>query len=160
MLSEPMLDPMGAVVAEIRNDPDVQALVGLDEAGHRRVRGGEPRGAGTYNGVAVTADGLGPGHYRAFVVIVALDDPMFSRVPIQRAVYGVACYGVTYQNAREVYGAVVKAMHYVGHRVKSNGLGIYISVAEGGGEQDKDPDTGQPLIRGTIRVTATAQAVD
>jgi hypothetical protein len=143
MLDDPMLDPLGSIVAELKADADVAALVGT------RVRGGEP----------APGDALGPGEYLAFVVIVALDDPPWLRVPVQRAVYGFHCYGVTYQHARQVYGAVVKAMHYAGPRLKGNGLGIYLSVIETGGEQDTDPDTRQPMIRGTIRVTATAQAI-
>jgi hypothetical protein len=149
MLDDPMLDPMGALVAELRADPDVAALVG------DRVRGGEPKGASaTYEG-----DALGPGDYKAFVVLVALDDPPWLRVPVQRAIYAFNCFAATYQQARTLYGAVVKALHYAGPRLKGNGLGIYLIVIETGGEQDSDPDTRQPLIRGTIRVTATAQAI-
>lgn len=160
MLADPMIDPMGGVIAELRADPDIQNLVGVDECGFRRVRGGEALGEGQCaNGTQRSADGLGPGNYRAFIVVATLDDPPMARVPVQRAVYSVACYGTTHQNARAVWGAVVKAMHLVGGRVKSNGLGFYISVIEAGGEQDKDPDTGQPVVRGTIRVTAAAQAV-
>jgi hypothetical protein len=92
-------------------------------------------------------------------VVSTIDDPPHPRLPIQRAVYSVACYGATFQNAREVYGAVVKAMHVIGERVKANGLGIYISVVDGGGEQETDPVTLQPCIRAMVRVIATAQAV-
>ena len=161
MLTTPMLSPIGAIIAETRADTDVQALVGVDECGFRRVRGGEPVGDGTCaNGTTKrTADAQGPGHYRPFVVFVTLDDSPHPRVPIQRAVYSFACYGSTFANAREVYGAVVKALHLVGERVKSNGLGIYISFVDTGEEQDKDPDTGQPVVRGTVVVHAAAQAV-
>lgn len=160
MLDEPMMDPMGAIISELRADPDIQDLVGVDECGFRRVRGGEALGAGKCaNGTPRSADGLGPGAYRAFIVVGTIDDPPFGRVPIQRAVYSVSCYGATFQNARAVWGAVVKAMHLVGERVKGNGQGIYISAIEGGGEQDQDPDTKQPVVRGTIRVYATVQAV-
>lgn len=159
LLSEPMIDPMGGIIAELRADADVQDLVGVDECGFRRIRGGEALGAGKCaNGTPRSADGLGPGAYRAFIVVAALDDPPFGRVPIQRAVYSVACYGTTYQNARAVWGAVVKAMHLVGTRVHST-TGFYISAVDQGGEQDKDPDTGQPVVRGTIRVIATAQPI-
>lgn len=149
MLTTPMLDPLGAVVAELRADDDVAALVS------DRVRGGEPRGLSTtYEG-----DALGPGLYKAFVVVTTLDRPPHPSLPIQRAIFGVACYGVTYQNAAAVWGAVVKAMHRVGERVKANGQGIYISAIETGGSQDKDPDTKQPVVRGTIRLIATASSV-
>jgi hypothetical protein len=161
VLDDPMMDPMGGLIADIRADVDVQDLVGADECGFRRVRGGEAQGAGLCaNGTPRTADGLGAGHYRAFIVLASLDDPPLpGRVPVQRALYSVACYGTTFQNARAVWGAVVKATHLIGERVKSNGLGIYLSAIDSGGGQDKDPDTGQPVYRGVIRVYAATQAV-
>lgn len=139
MLAEPQLDPMGALIAEARADPDLSALVST------RVRGFEP----------APGDALGPGQYQAFVVIAALDVPPHLRVPLTFATYGVNCYGSTAQGAWAVWGAFVKAFHMVGPRVKANGLGIYQTFVVSGGEQDKDPDTGQPVVRGTIRVTAT-----
>lgn len=141
MLSAPMIDPLGSIITELRADVDLDLLV------HDRIRGEE----------AGPNDVADP--YQAFVVLVTFEDPPHPRVPIQRAVYGVNAYGVTYQNARAVWGAVVKAMHIAGSRMKSNGLGIYISAVEGGGEADEDPQTHQPLIRGVIRVTATAAAI-
>jgi hypothetical protein len=163
VLDDPMMDPMSYVIATLRGDVDVQDLVGNDECGFRRIRGGEALGAGECaNGTPRSADGLGSGHYRAFIVVATLDDPPWpgGRVPVQRALYSVACYGSTYQNARAVWGAVVKAIHLVGESVSAAGLGVYLSAIDSGGAQDKDPDTGQPLFRGTIRViAATAQVV-
>lgn len=143
MLSVPLIDPMGSVIAELRADNDLDALV------HGRVRGEEP----------APDDAKGPGEYQAFVVLTTFEDPPHPRLPIQRAVYGVNCYGSTFQNARAVWGAVVKAMHLVGPRIKANGLGIYISAIEGGGDTDKDPDTKQPVVRGVIRLTTTAYSI-
>lgn len=159
MLDEPMLSGIGALVTELRADVDLAALVGTDLAGRVRVRGGEAVGklrqaSGDYEG-----DLRGPGEYQRVVVLVTFDESPHPSVPIFRGVYGVRAYGATYQNAREVWGAVVKALHRVGARVKANGLGIYISLIETGGEQDTDPDTNQPLVTGTIRITATAIAV-
>jgi len=54
---------------------------------------------------------------------------------------------------------VVKAMHQVGNRKKSNGLVIYKTFVLTGGQQDKDPDTSQPVVTGSIRVTASLQSV-
>jgi hypothetical protein len=143
MIDTTFLDPVGAVLAELRADTDVSALAG------GRIRGGEP----------APGDAKGPGEYRAFLVLVTFDDPPHPRVNVQRAVYGVNCYGVTHQGSRELWGAVVKAMHVVGSRMKANGLGIYISAIESGGESDLDPLTKQPVTRGTLRLWATAQAV-
>jgi len=150
MLTEPMLDPVGTLVVELRADADVESLVGA------RIRTFEPLGASdTYEG-----DALGPGHYKAFVVVTTLSVPIDRRVPITRPEYALTCYGTSPQNASAIWGAVVKAIHGVGARIRaSNGQGIYVSWAATGGEQDKDPFTSQPLVRGTIELIATAQAV-
>ena len=143
MLEDPQKDPMGTLILEARNDGDVAALVGT------RVRGFEP----------ADGDALGPGHYQAFVVLSALDVPPHPRLPITDATYAIAAYGSTPQNAWAVWAALVKAWHAVGPRIGSSHLGIYRSWIASGGTQDKDPDTQQPLVRGVLRLIATAQAV-
>jgi hypothetical protein len=148
ILTAPMLPTVPALIAELRADAAVAALVGT------RVRGGEPSGRTDTD----AGDARGPGEYIAFVVVVQLDSPPHISLPIQRSEIGVNCYGTTFQNASAVWGAVVAAMHGVGERIKANGLGIYLSHVEGG-SQETDPDTKQPVVRGTIRMHATAQAV-
>jgi len=148
MLDDPLLDPMGALISELRADADVAALVAT------RVRGGEPApGTDTTPG-----DARGPGRYQAFIVLTGAPAPM-GRVPVTRSTYGVRCYGVTYQNATAVWGAVVKALHFAGPRLKANGLGIFTSYLEESAEPGADPDTQQPYVEGTIRINATAQAI-
>lgn len=150
MLDDPQLDPIGQLIAELKADGDVAALV--DD----RVRGFEPKGkSGSYEG-----DALGPGTYKAFVVIAALDVPVHPRLPIVLdGSYVVRCYGSTAQGAWAVWAAVVKALHATRPRRKSNGLGIYRTAVLTGGTQDKDPVTGQPLTEGTIAFIGTAQAI-
>jgi hypothetical protein len=144
MLDEPQLDPMGSIVLEARADADLAALTGS------RIRGFEP----------APGDARGPGDYQAFVVIAALSVPIHPRVPVTWAEYGVSCYGSTAQNAWAVWAAFAKAFHATTPRVRaSNGLGIYRTAVTSGGEQGTDPDTGQPVVRGSIQVIATAQAV-
>jgi hypothetical protein len=53
---------------------------------------------------------------------------------------------------------VVKAIHGRGART-SGDVAIYESMIDTGGEKDKDPDTDQPLIRGTIRATSSGMSV-
>lgn len=142
MLDDPLMDPMGALVLELRGDADVASLVST------RVRGGEP----------AEGDARGPGNYQAFVVLTGAPVPL-ARVPVSRSLYGVRCYGVTFQNATAVWSAVVKALHFAGARLKANGLGIYITAIEQAAEPVRDPDTDQPYIEGTIRIIATAQAI-
>lgn len=150
MLDEPQLDPMGALIAEARNDADVGLLVG------NRVRGYEPKPATD----ADRGDARGPGEYVPFVIISALSVPPHPRVPVTFAEYALNAYGTTPQNAWAVWGALVKAFHAVRTRVKGNGLGIYQSLVVSGGEQDRDPDTSQPVVRGVVRVIATTLAVE
>lgn len=144
MLTQPMLDPSGSLIVEARSDASVAALVGT------RVRGPEP----------APGDAKGPGEYIAFVTIACLDAPPHLSLPITFADYAINAYGTTYQNAWAVYGALVKAFHKARTRVKSNGLGIYQSIVPSGGTEDSDPDTHQPVVRGTIRVIATTLAVE
>lgn len=143
MLADPQLDPMGALITELRADSDVAALVSA------RVRGFEP----------APGDALGPGSYQAFIVLTALSVPPHPRVPITFAEYGARCYGATPQGAWAVWGAVVKALHQVGDRTKSNGLLIYRTFVLTGGSQDRDPDTQQPVVTGSIRLTASLNSV-
>lgn len=149
MLTAPQIDPMGSLIAELRADSSVAAVVGLDDRGNRRVRGFEP----------APGDADDVGSYKAFIVVTALSVPPHPRVPITFAEYGIRCYGATAQNAWAVWGAAVKALHQVGHRTKSNGLLIYRTLVLSGGQQDRDPDTGQPVVTGSIRLTASLNSV-
>jgi hypothetical protein len=144
-LSEPQLDPMGALIVEAREDIDVFGLVG------ERVRGFEPAPETTsYDG-----DARGPGQYISFVVFAALDVPPHPGVPVTFADYAVNAYGTDHRNAWQVWGALVKAFHKRTARLKANGLGIYQTLVVSGGTQDRDPDTRQPVVRGTLRVIAS-----
>lgn len=160
MFTEPILDPFPVVLGELRADVDVVAQVGTDAFGRVRVRPDEPAGQSSSSGGAVTypGDARNPGQYQKFVVMTTLDEPPHPSVPILRGVYALNCYGATFAQARAVWAAVVKALHKVGARA-SGEVGIYISVIESGGEKDKDPDTGQPVVRGTVRVTASALSI-
>lgn len=149
MLDAPQMELIGPLVLEARADPDLMTLIG------DRFRGGEPAPkSATYPG-----DARGPGEYIAFAVIVTLDDTPHISLPITFAEFAVNCYGVTPQNASAVWHAVVKAFHKGRARMKSNGLGIYQSLVLTGGAQDSDPQTKQPVVRGTLRVVATTLAV-
>jgi len=143
MLTEPQLDPMGALILELRADADVAALVDT------RVRGYQP----------APGDALGPGEYRPFVVLQALTVMPHARVPVTWAEYAVRTYGATPQGAWAVWGAVVKALHEVGHRTTTAGQLFYKSIIVSGGTQDEDPDTHQPLVTGSVQLIASLQSV-
>ena len=139
-----MLDPLGKLLTELRDDSDVDNLV------NGRVRGFEP----------APGDAQPKGAYQAFVVISTLDTPRLPRTPLQTARYGVNCYGATPQNAMAVYAACSDAIHHIGPRIRaSDGLGVYISHDSTGASAEKDPDTGQPFVSFVVELIATTQAV-
>lgn len=136
-------DALPKLLLELRDDSAVAAIV--DE----RVRSPEP-GPG---------DAQGPGEYKAFVVLVQLDAPRYSRIPVQRPQIAVRCYGRTHQEAAALRWACSNAIHDIGPRVHTNGLGIYSSMDTSGGGQETDPDTKQPLQVFLVDVFATTQEV-
>jgi hypothetical protein len=135
-----MIDPTGALIVELR---DYLGDAGITD----KVRGFEP------------APGDATKPYQRFVVIVALDVPPDGRLPITDARYAFRCYGTSPQDAFAVYVGLCEAIHAIGPRVKTSGLGIYNSWVEVGGTAERDPDTKQPLVSGTIHLIATTQAV-
>lgn len=138
------MDALPKLLTEIRDDDAVDAIV------DGRVRGFEP----------APGDAKPNGSYQAFVVLVQLSAPRVApRVPAQRATIVTRCYGRTPAEAASLRWAVSNAIHNIGPRVHANGLGIYQSLDETGGEQEKDPDTGQPYQTLVITALATTVAV-
>lgn len=144
-----MLNPIGGLVLEVREATPIQAVIGLDSKGIRRVRTEEP----------AEGDAQGPGKYEPFIVFDVLAAPPEPDIPVTFMTIGFSCYGATKQNAWEVYQALVEALHQIGPRLKSSGLGIYQTLITGGGEQGKDPSTQQPVVRGVISATASTVAI-
>jgi hypothetical protein len=142
-------DPMGKLLIELRDDPGVAAIVGANPSTTARVRIGEP----------APGDGQGPGSYRAFVVLVNEGGIRFKRLPVQRPRVIARCYGRSFQEAAALAVAVSNAQHYRRSRVHNNGLGIYASWDDAGGEQDRDPNTQQPFVTVFLDLLATTQAV-
>ena len=143
-------DVLPKILIELRDDEDVADIVGVNPTSDPpRVRGFEP----------APGDAKGPGEYKAFVVVVQLDAPRLGRLPVQRPRIAVSCYGRTLQEAAALRWACSNAIHYIGPRTHTNGLGIYISRDDTGGEQEKDPDTKQPLQVFIVDLFATTQEV-
>ena len=138
-----MLDPLGKVLIELRDDAGVSAIVS------DRVRGYEP----------APGDAKAAGSYQAFVVISHLGTDREYRAPVQRVRYSVRCYGRTSQEAEALYGACSDAIHHIGPRLHANGLGIYISHDDIGGTASADPVTQQPLVDFIVELLATTQVV-
>lgn len=137
------LDPFGKVLLELRDDAAVSAITD-------RIRGHEPG----------PDDAHGPGNYVAFVVIADLGGIRGRRgLPIQYPRVNVRCYADTYTNAKALYLACQDALHDVGPRVHANGLGIYASHDETGGNEGADPVTHQPYIEGVFELITTTTPV-
>lgn len=141
-------DSLGKVIIALREDDDVAAIT-------ERIRGFEP-GPGDAD---TDAQASGPRFKHAFVVLSTLATPRMGRLPVQRPRIGGRFYGRTPQEAMALYVACSNALHLPGPRVHSNGLGIYTSLDETGGSQDKDPDTQQPFVSAVFELFATTQAV-
>lgn len=122
-----MIDPMGRILTEIRDNVAVAALT-------TRVRGGEP----------APGDALGAGSYQRFVVLTRLGSQRLKRAPIQEVRIVAKCYGSTYQDAAALAGAVSNAIHATGHRISASGVAIFGSFDDIGLGAEKDPDTLQP----------------
>lgn len=149
MLTADLINPIGAVVVELRDDAGVAALV------DGRVRTFEPLGkSSSYEG-----DSVGPGRFKAFIVITTTSAPPHARVPVVFAEYVIRCYGATPQAAAAVWGAVVRVLHQRGGRARGNGQWVFKSKVLSGGAEERDPDTQQPYVEGVISVIATAQAI-
>ena len=133
-----MIDPFGTIVIEIREHPPVAALV------EKRVRGGEPD----------PGDAQPAGSYKRFIVLESLGYTRLRRAPVQEVRLVARCYGVDFTDAAAVARAASDAIHAVGPRLRSSGVGIYGSFDDGGLGSDIDPDTKQPHEDFLIRVVA------
>lgn len=137
------MNVLAKVLIELRDDGAVAAIAG------NRIRGLEP----------AEGDERPKGSYVPFVVVTDLSGPRMLSLPVQRPSIGVRCYGRTASEAAELYGACSDAIHNIGPRVHTNGLGIYNSFDVSGGTEGTDPDTKQPYYEFTIEAIATTQAV-
>lgn len=137
-----MTDPLGRILTEIRDDATVAALT-------TRIRGGEP----------APGDAKGPGSWQRFVVLVRLGVSRERRIPVQEVRIAARCYGLTYQDAAALAGAVSDAIHAAGPRISPSGVGIWLSFDDGGGGATADPDTGQPYETVVISVIAATQVI-
>lgn len=135
-----MIDPLGKLLTEIRTDPAVAALT-------TRVRGGEP------------APGDAAVPFQRFVVLVRLGTRRERRAPVQEVRIGLRCYGTSFADAAELYGAVSDAIHNVGPRIGATGVLIHRSFDDSGTGASKDPDTGQPVESGVVQLFAATQVV-
>ena len=135
-----MIDPLGALLTEIRDNPGVAALT-------TRVRGGEP------------APGDAATPFRRFVVLTRLGATRERRAPVQAVRIGLRCYGSTHQDAAALYGAVSDAIHNVGPRIGASGVLIHRSFDDVGTGAETYPDTGQPHEDGVISVFAASGLV-
>ena len=135
-----MIDALGTLLTEIRDDPGVAALT-------TRIRGGEP------------APGDAATPFQRFVVLVRLGSTREKRAPVQEVRIGLRCYGATFADAAALYGAVSDAIHNVGPRIGATGVLIHRSFDDAGLGAQTDPDTGQPHEDGVISLFAATQIV-
>lgn len=133
-----MIDPLGKILTEIRDNATVAALT-------TRIRGGEPAA-----GDAQPSTG-----YLRFVVLTRLGNDRALRVPVQTLRIAVRCYGTSFSDAATLAGAVSNAIHNIGPRRNATGVLIHRSYDDVGQGATKDPDTGQPMESFVIEAFAS-----
>lgn len=141
-------DVLPKLLVELREDEAVSAIVG------DRVRSPKPSPGD------VDWDDIEDGTRKfknALIVLGRLSSPRRLQLPVQDARIVVTCLGRTVVEAAELRWAASNAIHNIGPRIHPNGLGIYNSWEDAGGEADSDPDTGQPLERFIVAAIATTQ---
>lgn len=138
-----MIDITGMVIAELRDDDAVAAIVGP------RVRGVEPAAGDRPPMVIVTrmSGSRDPGNGDS------------RRAGLQEVMLGVKCYGTTPQQASQLYGACSDALHAKGPRVDASARAIFWSFDDLGSSPGKDPGTNWPWVDFTARIVAAAEAV-
>ncbi len=141
-----MIDPLGVIVTEVRDAAAVRAIVG-QYAGVWKVAGGEARQAWE----------------PPFVVIVRLGTVRRAqlgshRAGVQTLRLAANCFGVTPQQAAQLYGAVSDVLHVRGPRRDAQGRQLFISLEEIGGQPNEQPGTGWPYETAVFNVIAGAQA--
>ena len=144
-----LVDPIGLIVTEIRDDATVAALT------EGRVRGFEPAPkTKSYEG-----DAQGTGKYKRHVVIVTLGRRREKRLPVQEVRAAARCYGIDGKDAARVGGAVSDAIHNAGPRISPGGVGVWNSWDDGGEGVLTDPDTAQPYETVVIQVNAADRVI-
>lgn len=144
-----MIDPIGRIVTEIRDDAAVLALT------DGRVRGGSP----TAKNKSYEGDAQGAGKYKRFVVVVSLGRSRQKRIGLQEVRAAARCYGLDEQDAAALAGTVSDAVHARGPRISSGGVGIFNSFDDGGEGAEKDPDTAQPYETVVVAVYAADRPI-
>ena len=151
-------DVLPKILTDIRSDTGVAAITA-------RIRSPEPAGPVIHPTTRAVIDkgdrraGTADEPYVAFVVLRSLPAIRHPRVPLQFARIVAQCYGRTSAEAAELRWRVGDSIHQAGPRVYGNGLGIYNSLDDSGGEQQLDPHTQQPYQEIVIEVPATTQVV-
>jgi hypothetical protein len=134
--------PIAAAIAELLATPAVSTIT-------TRIRPIEP----------AAGDALGPGSYIPFVVVSILDQPWQAPTATSSVSLGLRCYAADFAKAEALYLACAAVFHRKGPRIATSRLGIYNSLAQGGGTPDKDPDTKQPLFWGIVELNVSIQAI-
>lgn len=132
------MDPIVDLINELVADPAVST---------DRIRRGDP----------ARDDAQPAGSYRKFVVLVRLPAERRPRVPVQRMTVIARCYAATRAEATQLAGEVAAAIHNRGPRIGA--ALIFRSFAPSDGGEERDPDTGQPLVNLTLTLHAATVAV-
>lgn len=136
-----MIDPLGFLLTTIRDFPAVAAIT-------TRVRGGE-----------LASNDVAPAVVLRRLGVTRSPMGNTARAGLEGVTIAALCFGLTYQAAAQLYGAVSDAVHMKGPRKDASGRQIFLSVEESGGEATLDPDTRWITETCVINVIAAAQPI-
>ncbi len=80
------------------------------------------------------------------------------RTRLQAPMFAALCYAVTRVQASQLANAVVEAMELRGPRRDVSGRLVHLSLVDGGGDVELDPDTRWPFATVTFRLIGAQQA--
>jgi len=147
-MTDPLVDPVGRVLVEIRDD------AGVNGWADGRVRGGDP----APKTLDYEGDALGAGHYKRFITMRVLGRSRQKRLPVQEVRVLVRCYGLTAADAGVGLGLVSAAIHARGPRITGT-VGIWNTWDDGGDGYEKDPDTKQPYESLIVAIDAATSPI-
>ena len=136
-----IVDLTGMAITEIRDFPAVSAIVGEKT----RPEWGKAEGP--------------PGVIIEGLAIDFNPVPRVRRARLQAPMYVAKCYGQTKVQAVQVRNAVVEAVELRGPRVDAAGRLVFISLVEGGGEVELEPNTNWPVCTVTFSLLGAQQAI-
>lgn len=140
-----MVDVEGMLVVELRTY--LASVAAADPAGRRGL-------AAAAVGTKVFGDEKGTNAVAPYVIVRRIGPSRrLPRAPFARFRFASLAYGRSYVEASTVAGLVSDAWSAQGPRRRTEGVAIFLSIEEIGGQASEDPDTAEPFETGIYIVS-------